>query len=120
MSNHIIKIIEKEQMKLNVPLICSGDSVKVNMWVLEGSKKRLQTFEGIVIAVRHRGLHSSFTVRKISNGEGVERIFQIHSPIIDSIVIQRRGAVRQAKLYYLRNRIGKASRIKEKILNAKL
>ena len=106
MSN-IIKQLEQEQMKQDVP------SLKV--WVVEGSKKRLQAFEGVVIAIRNRGLHSAFTVRKISNGEGVERVFQTHSPVVDSISVKRRGAVRKAKLYYLRERTGKAARIKERL-----
>ncbi|AHG21310.1 50S ribosomal protein L19 [Chania multitudinisentens RB-25] len=114
MSN-IIKQIEQEQMKQDVPAFRPGDSVEVKVWVVEGSKKRLQAFEGVVIAIRNRGLHSAFTVRKISNGEGVERVFQTHSPVIDSITVKRRGAVRQAKLYYLRERTGKAARIKERL-----
>ncbi|AIN47108.1 50S ribosomal protein L19 [Candidatus Palibaumannia cicadellinicola] len=113
MSN-LIKYIEQEQMK-NLPSFRPGDSVEVKVWVVEGSKKRLQAFEGIIIAIRNRGLHSAFTVRKISNGEGVERVFQMHSPIVDSITIKRCGFVRQAKLYYLRERTGKAARIKERI-----
>lgn len=114
MSN-IIKQIEQEQMKQDVPAFRPGDSVEVKVWVVEGSKKRLQAFEGVVIAIRNRGLHSAFTVRKISNGEGVERVFQTHSPVIDSIAVKRRGAVRKAKLYYLRERTGKAARIKERL-----
>ncbi|MDU6432247.1 MAG: 50S ribosomal protein L19 [Pantoea sp.] len=86
MSN-IIKQIEQEQMKQDVPSFRPGDSVEVKVWVVEGSKKRLQAFEGVVIAIRNRGLHSAFTVRKISNGEGVERVFQTHSPVIDSISV---------------------------------
>lgn len=100
MSN-IIKQIEQEQLKQDVPSFRPGDSVEVKVWVVEGAKKRLQAFEGVVIAIRNRGLHSAFTVRKISNGEGVERVFQTHSPVIDSITVKRRGAVRKAKLYYL-------------------
>ena len=107
MSN-IIKQLEQEQMKQDVPSFRPGDTV-------EGSKKRLQAFEGVVIAIRNRGLHSAFTVRKISNGEGVERVFQTHSPVVDSISVKRRGAVRKAKLYYLRERTGKAARIKERL-----
>ena len=90
-----------------------GDFVQVK--VTEGDKTRLQAFEGVVIAKRNRGLHSAFTVRKISNGEGVERVFQTHSPMIDSITLKRRGAVRRAKLYYLRDRSGKSARIREKL-----
>lgn len=112
---NIIKQLEQEQIKQEIPAFRSGDSVAVKVWVVEGNKKRLQAFEGVVIAIRNRGLHSAFTVRKISNGEGVERVFQMHSPIIHSITINRRGAVRQAKLYYLRKRTGKAARIKERL-----
>lgn len=114
MSN-IIKQIEQGQMKQDVPSFRPGDSVEVKVWVVEGSKKRLQAFEGVVIAIRNRGLHSAFTLRKITNGEGVERVFHIHSPVIDSITVKRRGTVRQAKLYYLRERTGKAARIKERL-----
>jgi large subunit ribosomal protein L19 len=114
MSN-IIKHLEQEQMKQDIPAFRPGDSVEIKSWVVEGSKKRLQAFEGVVIAIRNRGMHSAFTLRKISNGEGVERVFQTHSPIIDSITVKRRGAVRKAKLYYLRKRTGKAARIKERL-----
>lgn len=113
--NSIIKQIEQEQMQQKVALFRPGDSVEVKVWVVEGNKKRLQSFEGMVIAIRNRGLHSAFTVRKISNGEGVERVFQTHSPIINSMTVKRHGAVRQAKLYYLRKRTGKAARIKERL-----
>ncbi|WWO98003.1 MAG: 50S ribosomal protein L19 [Candidatus Dasytiphilus stammeri] len=112
---NIIKKIEQEQMKNNIPNLRPGDSVEIKVWVVEGAKKRLQNFEGILIGVRHRGLNSAFTVRKISHGEGVERVFQTHSPVIDSVIIKRRGAVRKAKLYYLRERAGKAARIKERL-----
>lgn len=111
----IIKQIEAEQMKKDVPAFRPGDTLEVKVWVIEGTKKRLQAFEGFVIAIRKRGLNSAFTVRKISNGEGVERVFQTHSPIIDSITVKRRGAVRKAKLYYLRELTGKAARIKERL-----
>lgn len=111
----IIEQIEQEQLKTDVPEFRAGDSLEVKLWVIEGSKKRLQSFEGIVIAKRNRGLHSAFTVRKISSGEGVERVFQTHSPVIHSIEVKRRGAVRRAKLYYLRQRTGKAARIKERL-----
>jgi large subunit ribosomal protein L19 len=114
MSN-IIKQIEQEQMKKDIPVFRPGDSLEIKVWVVEGSKKRLQAFEGVVIAIRNRGLHSAFTVRKISNSEGVERVFQTHSPAIDSITVKRRGAVRKAKLYYLRERTGKSARIKERL-----
>lgn len=114
MSN-IIEQLEKEQLKQDIPSFYPGDSIEVKVWVVEGNKKRLQAFEGVVIAIRNRGLHSAFTIRKISNNEGVERVFQMHSPLINSIIIKRRGAVRQAKLYYLRLRTGKAARIKERL-----
>ncbi|EPO5576382.1 50S ribosomal protein L19 [Vibrio cholerae] len=114
MSN-IIKALEQEQMKQDLPQFAPGDTVVVQVKVKEGDRERLQAFEGIVIAIRNRGLHSAFTVRKISNGEGVERAFQTHSPVVDSIEVKRRGAVRRAKLYYLRDLSGKAARIKEKL-----
>lgn len=111
----IIDEIEKNQMKTELPVMSSGDTVAVQVKVKEGSRERLQSFEGVVIAVKNRGLNSSFTVRKISHGEGVERVFQTHSPLIDSIEIKRKGAVRRAKLYYMRQRSGKSARIKEKL-----
>ncbi|WP_109078887.1 50S ribosomal protein L19 [Aggregatibacter kilianii] len=114
MSN-IIKQLEQEQLKQNVPSFRPGDTLEVKVWVVEGSKRRLQAFEGVVIAIRNRGLHSAFTLRKISNGVGVERVFQTHSPVIDSISVKRKGAVRKAKLYYLRALSGKAARIKERL-----
>jgi large subunit ribosomal protein L19 len=114
MSN-IIKQLEQEQMKTDLPAFAPGDTVVVQVKVTEGDKSRLQAFEGVVIAVKNRGLDSAFTVRKISNGVGVERVFQTHSPIVDSIMVKRRGDVRQAKLYYLRERSGRSARIKEKL-----
>ena len=111
----IIDEIEKNQLKTDLPIISSGDTVIVQVKVKEGNRERLQSFEGVVIAVRKRGLNSSFTVRKISHGEGVERVFQTHSPLIDSIEVKRKGAVRRAKLYYMRERSGKSARIKEKL-----
>lgn len=114
-SQNIIKELENEQLKSDVPAFGPGDTVVVQVKVKEGDKTRLQAYEGVVIAKRNRGLHSSFTVRKISNGEGVERVFQTHSPMIDSITLKRRGAVRRAKLYYLRDRSGKSARIREKL-----
>ncbi|CAM5189613.1 50S ribosomal protein L19 [Alishewanella longhuensis] len=114
-SQNIIKQLEQEQMKQDVPAFAPGDTVVVQVKVKEGDKSRLQAYEGVVIAKRNRGLHSAFTVRKISNGEGVERVFQTHSPMIDSITVKRRGAVRRAKLYYLRDRSGKSARIREKL-----
>ncbi|BDY03755.1 50S ribosomal protein L19 [Ferrimonas sediminicola] len=114
MSN-IIKQLEQEQMKQDVPAFGPGDTVTVQVRVTEGNKTRLQAFQGVVIAKRNRGLHSAFTVRKISNGEGVERAFQTHSPLVESIKVERRGRVRRAKLYYLRSRTGKAARIRERL-----
>jgi large subunit ribosomal protein L19 len=114
MSN-IIAQIEAEQMKKDVPEFFPGDTVVVQVKVKEGDRERLQAFEGIVIAKRNRGLNSAFTVRKISNGEGVERVFQTYSPLVSSIELKRRGKVRRAKLYYLRDLSGKAARIKEKL-----
>ncbi len=114
-NQNIIKVLEDEQLKSDVPEFGPGDTVVVKVRVKEGEKERLQAFEGVVIAKRNRGLHSSFTVRKVSSGEGVERVFQTHSPLINSIERKRRGAVRRAKLYYLRERSGKSARIKEKL-----
>lgn len=114
MSN-IIQALEDEQLKKDVPDFSSGDTVIVMVKVKEGTRERLQAFEGVVIAKRNRGLNSAFTVRKISYGEGVERVFQTHSPAIASIEVKRRGAVRRAKLYYLRELSGKSARIKEKL-----
>ena len=111
----IIEAIEQEQMDKEIPGFAPGDTVVVQVKVKEGNRERLQAFEGVVIAKRNRGLNSSFTVRKISHGEGVERVFQTYSPTVDSITVKRRGDVRRAKLYYLRGRTGKAARIKEKI-----
>jgi large subunit ribosomal protein L19 len=111
----IIEAIEQEQMGKEIPEFSPGDTVIVQVKVREGNRERLQAFEGVVIAKRNRGLNSSFTVRKISHGEGVERVFQTYSPVVDSVKVKRRGDVRRAKLYYLRGRTGKAARIKEKI-----
>jgi large subunit ribosomal protein L19 len=111
----IIEAIEQEQMGKDIPEFSPGDTVIVQVKVREGTRERLQAFEGVVIAKRNRGLNSSFTVRKISHGEGVERVFQTYSPVVDSLKVKRRGDVRRAKLYYLRGRTGKAARIKEKI-----
>ncbi len=108
-------MLEQEQLKKDLPAYAPGDTVVVQVKVTEGDKSRLQAFEGVVIAVKNRGLHSAFTVRKISNGVGVERVFQTHSPIVDSIEVKRRGDVRQSKLYYLRERSGRSARIKEKL-----
>ncbi len=114
--SEIIKQIEAEQMGKDIPKFGAGDTVVVQVRVKEGNRERLQAFEGIVIAKRNRGLNSAFTVRKISHGEGVERVFQTYSPLIDSIQVKRRGDVRRAKLYYLRDLSGKAARIKEKVI----
>ena len=110
----IIDAIEQEQMTKEVPEFAPGDTVVVQVKVKEGNRERLQAFEGIVIAKRNRGLNSSFTVRKISHGEGVERVFQTYSPVVSDIKVKRRGDVRRAKLYYLRGLRGKAARIPEK------
>lgn len=112
--NKIIEEIENSQMA-DVPEFSPGDTISVQVRVKEGSRERLQAFEGVVIGVKNRGLNSSFIVRKISHGVGVERTFQTHSPLISSIEVKRRGDVRQAKLYYLRERSGRSARIKEKI-----
>lgn len=114
MSN-IIEQLDQEQMTKQVPAFSPGDTIVVQVKVKEGDRERLQAFEGICIAKRNRGLNSAFTVRKISHGEGVERVFQTYSPAIADIQVKRRGDVRRAKLYYLRGRTGKAARIREKI-----
>ena len=111
----LIDAIEQEQLRKDIPDFSPGDTVVVQVKVKEGQRERLQAYEGVVIAKRNRGVNSSFTVRKISHGEGVERVFQTHSPAIASIAVKRRGDVRRAKLYYLRERSGKSARIKEKI-----
>ncbi len=117
MSNIIQDIEAQELERLNkeIPSFAPGDTVSVQVTVVEGGRKRLQAFEGMVIARRNRGLNSSFTVRKISYGEGVERVFPLYSPAIAKIQVKRRGDVRRAKLYYLRDRAGKAARIREKV-----
>jgi large subunit ribosomal protein L19 len=111
----IIEQLEQEQMDREVPAFSPGDTVVVQVKVKEGNRERLQAFEGVVIGKRNRGLNSAFTVRKISHGEGVERVFQTYSPMIASVKVKRRGDVRRAKLYYLRGREGKAARIREKL-----
>jgi len=113
--NKIIDEINKEQMQRELPEFAPGDTVVVNVRVKEGNRERLQAFEGVVIAIRNRGLNSAFTVRKLSHGTGVERVFQTYSPLIESVTVKRRGDVRRAKLYYLRGREGKSARIKEKL-----
>jgi large subunit ribosomal protein L19 len=113
--SRLIEENERQQMKQDVPDFAPGDTVVVQVRVTEGDRERLQAYEGIVIAKRNRGLNSSFTVRKVSHGEGVERVFQTHSPAVAEIKVKRRGDVRRAKLYYLRDLSGKAARIKEKV-----
>ena len=110
---NIIDDINAEQLNKDIPQFAPGDTLVVNVKVREGDRERLQAFEGICIAMRNRGLNSAFTVRKISHGTGVERVFQTYSPQIESITVKRRGDVRRAKLYYLRDRVGKATRLKE-------
>ena len=115
---NIIEMLEKEEIARlgkTIPKFAPGDTVVVGVNVVEGTRKRVQAYEGVVIAIRNRGLNSSFIVRKISSGEGVERTFQTHSPLIASIEVKRRGDVRRSKLYYLRERSGKSARIKEKL-----
>jgi large subunit ribosomal protein L19 len=114
----LLKTLENEEIaRLNktIPSFAPGDTVIVNVNVVEGTRKRVQAYEGVVIAKRNRGLNSNFIVRKISNGEGVERTFQTYSPLIAGVEVKRRGDVRRAKLYYLRDRSGKSARIKEKL-----
>ena len=113
--NKIIQRIEKDQMDKELPEFGPGDSVVVQVKIKEGDRERLQAYEGVVIGKRSRALNSSFTVRKISHGVGVERTFQTHSPLVDSVQVKRRGDVRQAKLYYLRELAGRAARITEKL-----
>lgn len=113
--NKIIQAIENEQLKTDLPVFSVGDTVVVSVRVTEGDRTRLQAYEGVVIAKRNRGLNSAFTVRKMSSSVGVERTFQTHSPLVDSLKVKRRGAVRKAKLYYLRERTGKSARIREKL-----
>jgi large subunit ribosomal protein L19 len=112
---NIIDEINAEQLNKDIPKFAPGDTLVVNVKVKEGNRERLQAFEGVCIAIRNRGLNSAFTVRKISHGTGVERVFQTHSPLIASIQVKRKGDVRRAKLYFLREREGKSARIKEKL-----
>ena len=120
--NLIQKIEQEEVARLgkNIPAFAPGDTVIVNVNVVEGERKRVQAYEGVVIAIRNKGLNSSFIVRKMSSGEGVERTFQTYSPLIASIELKRRGDVRRAKLYYLRDRSGKSARIREKLETEKV
>jgi large subunit ribosomal protein L19 len=115
MKNKLIADIENAQLKQDIPDFGPGDTVVVQVKVREGTRERLQAYEGVVIAKRNRGINSAFTVRKISHGVGVERTFQSHSPLIESVSVVRRGDVRQAKLYYLRDLSGRSARIKEKL-----
>jgi large subunit ribosomal protein L19 len=107
-------VIDQSSMRDDVPEFSPGDTLKVHVKVVEGNKERVQVFQGVVIARRGSGLHESFTVRKLSNGEGVERTFQTHSPLVASVEVKRRGDVRRAKLYYLRDRVGKSAKVREK------
>ncbi len=116
-TNKIIAQLEAEQLKTDLPDASIGDTVVVQVKVKEGDRERLQTYEGVLIAKRNRGLNSAITVRKISHGVGVERVFQVHSPLVDSISVKRRGDVRKSKLYYLRELSGKSARIKEKLVS---
>ena len=111
----LLQAVENAQLKSDIPAFAPGDTVVVQVKVKEGERERLQAFEGVVIAKKNRGLNSAFTVRKISSGVGVERVFQTHSPIVAKIDVKRRGDVRRAKLYYLRERSGKSARIREKL-----
>ncbi|WP_374294579.1 50S ribosomal protein L19 [Acinetobacter sp.] len=111
----LVQAVENAQLKSDIPAFAPGDTVVVSVKVTEGNRERLQAYEGVVIAKKNRGLNSSFTVRKISSGVGVERVFQTHSPIVAKIEVKRRGDVRRAKLYYLRGLTGKAARIREKL-----
>ncbi len=113
--SEIIQQLEAEQMKNKLPEFAAGDTVSVQIRVKEGDRERLQAFEGVVIAKRERGVNSAFTVRKHSHGEGVERVFQVYSPLIAEVKVKRRGKVRRAKLYHLRGLTGKAARIKERL-----
>ena len=117
---NLIEKFEKKQIeqlvsKKNIPTFRTGDTIKVDIKILEGERSRIQAFEGICVARKNKGVNSNFTIRKISHGEGVERVFQTHSSLIDSVTVKRHGKVRQAKLYYLRGLTGKAARIKEKL-----
>ncbi|HIR61438.1 MAG TPA: 50S ribosomal protein L19 [Candidatus Faecivivens stercoravium] len=111
-----LKLIAQSSMKADMPKIEVGDYVRVNVKIREGDKERIQAFEGTVIAMKHGGISETFTVRRVAHGVGIERVFPIHSPKVDSVNVLRHGVVRRAKLYYLRNRVGKAARVKEKIV----
>ena len=113
-SSNLIKEFEREQLKKQLPEIYVGDTVKVGVKITEGNKERVQPYEGVVIAMRHGGLHQTITVRRIFQGIGVERVFMLHSPQVASLKVERRGKVRRAKLFYLRDRVGKATRVKQR------
>ncbi|MBS0289962.1 MAG: 50S ribosomal protein L19 [Proteobacteria bacterium] len=115
----IIQELEREFIRKDIPAFSQGDTVCVWVKVIEGNRERLQAFEGVVIAIKNRGVNSSFTVRKVSHGEGVERVFQTHSPIINKVEVKRHGKVRRSKLYYLRDLTGRAARIKEDLTKNK-
>ena len=111
-----LKLIAQSSMKADMPKVEVGDYVRVNVLIREGDKERIQAFEGTVIAMKHGGISETFTVRRVAHGVGIERVFPIHSPRVASVYVLRHGVVRRAKLYYLRNRVGKAARVKEKIV----
>ncbi len=110
-----LKMISESSMKQEAPVICVGDTVKVHVRIKEGDKSRIQMFEGTVIAKKHGGISETFTVRRLSHGCGVERVFPLHSPVVEKVDVIRKGKVRRAKLYYLRDRVGKAAKVKEQI-----
>lgn len=110
-----LKLISQSSLKDNAPEVCVGDTVRVHVWIKEGEKKRVQAFEGTVIAKKHGGVSETFTVRRVAHGVGVERVFPVHSPNIEKVELIRKGKVRRGKLYYLRDRVGKAAKVKEAI-----
>lgn len=110
-----LKLISESSMKTDVPAVEIGDTVKVHVKIKEGEKTRIQIFEGTVIAKKHGGIHETFTVRRVAHGCGIERVFPVHSPVVDKVELVRSGKVRRAKLYYLRDRVGKAAKVKEQI-----
>ena len=110
-----LKLIEQSSLKNEVPEICIGDVVKVHVRIKEGDKTRIQIFEGTIIAKKHGGVNETFTVRRVAHGCGIERVFPVHSPSVEKVVVVRKGKVRRAKLYYLRDRVGKAAKVKEAI-----
>jgi len=110
-----LKLISQDSLKAETPNLCIGDTVKVHIRIKEGEKYRIQIFEGTIIAKKHGGINETFTVRRVAHGCGIERVFPVHSPIVDKVEIVRKGRVRRAKLYYLRDRVGKAAKVKEAI-----